>query len=151
MSSSPHLRESSPKWHFLAFFVSGTQFPFSVLQWTYIVYPAGLFSGLVSHIASSTIRYPRLISQISSGVAPGVGTIAAKTATSRPLDILPSLGASGAIYAAVTVTTLAFPETQISLIFPPTYPIPITYGVGGLLALDLIGAFRGWRSVPSFR
>ena len=59
--------------------------------------------------------------------------------------ILPSLGASGAIYAAVTLTAFAFPETEISLIFPPTNPIPIQWGVGGLVLLDVLGALRGWR------
>lgn len=64
-------------------------------------------------------------------------------------DILPSLGASGAIYAAVTLTALGFPDTQIALLIPPSFPIPIQYGVGGLVAIDMIGALRGWRYVKA--
>ena len=45
-------------------------------------------------------------------------------------SIKPSLGASGAIYATVTLTAMAFPEAHVSLIFPPTPPIPIQYAAG---------------------
>ena len=62
-------------------------------------------------------------------------------------SILPSLGASGAIYSCVIITALGFPEAQVSLFIPPTYPIPIQWGVGGLLALDITGVLRGGRFV----
>jgi hypothetical protein len=58
---------------------------------------------------------------------------------------LPSLGASGAIYSTVVMSTLAFPEAEVSLVFPPTPSFPIQYGVGGLVLLDCIGILRGWR------
>ena len=61
--------------------------------------------------------------------------------------VLPSLGASGAIYSAVVVTALAYPHSEVALIFPPTPPIPVQWGVGGLIALDCIGVIRGWRYV----
>lgn len=80
----------------------------------------------------------------SRAAAGGVGATAREAPT-----ILPSLGASGAIYAAVTYTALAFPETSISLLFPPTPPIPIQMGVGGFVLIDIIGALRGWRYVPN--
>lgn len=59
--------------------------------------------------------------------------------------ILPSLGASGAIYSTVIMSTLAFPEAEVSLVFPPTPSFPIQYGVGGMVLLDCIGILRGWR------
>lgn len=74
---------------------------------------------------------------------------AAAAATSKE-TILPSLGASGAIYAAVTLTAMAFPHTEIALMIPPSFPIPIQWGVGGLVAIDIIGALRGWRYVAQF-
>lgn len=77
-------------------------------------------------------------------------TLAAKTGVeegSRKTTILPSLGMSGAVYGAVTLTTCAFPDTEISLIIPPSYPIPIQYGVGALVTMDIIGVLRGWRFV----
>ncbi|GLB43363.1 putative rhomboid family protein [Lyophyllum shimeji] len=138
--AQPRQLESTAAWHFLAFFVS-----------------AGMFSGLVSHIVSAKFIYPRVVSQLASSANAGKrvdtwaaavaesskpATAAAKTATR---DILPSLGASGAVYAAVTTTALAFPESQVALFIPPSYPINIQYGVGGLVLLDIIGALRGWR------
>jgi len=71
---------------------------------------------------------------------------AGTAATKSPIkDILPSLGSSGAIYAAVTLTALAFPGLHIALIIPPSFPIPIQYGVGGMVLLDCIGIICGWR------
>ncbi|KAG0705596.1 hypothetical protein DFH29DRAFT_980840 [Suillus ampliporus] len=131
-----HQQEATAKWHFLAFFIS-----------------AGLFSGLVSHVAACKVLFPRLITQYTasaviknSPAAAAISSTAAKTATSTaPREILPSLGASGAIYAAVTVSALAFPDAQVSLIFPPFISIPIQAGVGGMVVLDMIGIVRGWR------
>ncbi|KAG2048076.1 hypothetical protein BDR06DRAFT_963174 [Suillus hirtellus] len=128
-------QEATAKWHFLAFFIS-----------------AGLFSGLVSHTAACKVLFPRLVNQFTasaviknSPAATAISSTAVKTATAAPREILPSLGASGAIYAAVTVSALAFPDAQVSLIFPPFVSIPIQAGVGGLVILDMIGIIRGWR------
>ena len=106
------------------------------------------------------MRYPRLIAQLSSSAnvtaktETWAGAVAASAASAtqaatkkKMVDILPSLGASGAIYAAVTMTALAFPDSQVALFIPPTYPINIQYGVGGLMMLDVIGIIRGWRLV----
>jgi len=123
------------------------------------IFPAGVFSGLVSHVVSAKFRFPRLVAQLASPAArttkteTWAGAVAAAssattTAAKRTIpDILPSLGASGAIYAAVTMTALAFPDSQIALFIPPSYPINIQYGVGGLMMLDMIGIARGWRCV----
>ncbi|KAF5383564.1 hypothetical protein D9615_003761 [Tricholomella constricta] len=138
--AAPKQLESSAAWHFLAFFVS-----------------AGLFSGLVSHVVSAKIIYPRVVSQLASSAntvkktdtwaaaVTASSQTAATTAKTATRDILPSLGASGAVYGAVTLTALAFPESQVALFIPPSYPINIQYGVGGLLLLDMIGVLRGWR------
>ncbi|KAG2071539.1 hypothetical protein BDR04DRAFT_1098000 [Suillus decipiens] len=130
-----HQQEATAKWHFLAFFIS-----------------AGLFSGLVSHVAACKVLFPRLVNQYTasaviknSPAAAAISSTVVKTATTAPREILPSLGASGAIYAAVTVSALAFPDAQIGLIFPPFVSIPIQAGVGGLVMIDMIGIVRGWR------
>ncbi|KAF8199109.1 hypothetical protein BJ912DRAFT_845165 [Pholiota molesta] len=135
--AEPEILESTSSYHFLAFFVT-----------------AGMFSGLVSHVVSAKFRFPRLVAQLAATV-PKTETWAAAVATStkalqhvpkkKVMDILPSLGASGAIYAAVTMTALAFPDSQVALFIPPSYPINIQVGVGGLLLLDCIGVLRGWR------
>lgn len=114
---------------------------------------AGLFSSVVSHVAATRILYPRLISQLSSTSAAVTATAAAaKPASSslfklaQPLkDILPSLGASGAIYAAVSLTALGFPDSEVSLIFLPGVLIPSQVAVGALVCVDMVGIFRGWR------
>jgi len=118
---------------------------------------AGMFSSLVSHIVSTKFRYPRLLAQVASSTATKskpetwAGAVAAASASKarsavRDLPgISAGLGASGAIYAAVTMTALAFPDSQVALFIPPSYPINIQYGVGGLMLLDTIGIIRGWR------
>lgn len=45
---------------------------------------------------------------------------------------------------------MAYPDTELALKIPPAFPIPIQYGVGTLLAVDILGALRGWRSVISY-
>ncbi|KAF8624024.1 hypothetical protein AX17_007230 [Amanita inopinata Kibby_2008] len=139
--ASPTMLESTAGYHFLGFFVS-----------------AGLFSGLVSHTVSTKLLYPKLVAQLGSpaGLARKTDTWAAAVSASAVQSkketvkqalssIRPSLGASGAIYSCVTMTALAFPESQVALFIPPTYPIPIQWGVGGIVALDIIGILRGWR------
>ncbi|KAH9931925.1 uncharacterized protein B0H18DRAFT_988672 [Fomitopsis serialis] len=136
------LREATPKWHFLAFFVS-----------------AGLFSNLVSHVAYSRITYPRW-SPVSDPCLPhlpavprpphdgasspkysGQNTPAANATENLP----PGIGASGVVYATLTVVALAFPDTDLALKIPPTFPLPITYALGSLIAIDVIGIWRAWR------
>lgn len=156
--AAPAQLEVSPSWHFLAFFVSGNlQASHLLPRLTFLA--AGLFSGLVSHVVATKFMYPRMVAKLSALSGPtkvdtwasavaSSSASAAKTAVSRP--ILPSLGASGAIYASVTLTALAFPGSQVSLMIPPSYPIDIQTGVGALVLLDIIGAARGWRSVSPY-
>lgn len=104
---------------------------------------AGLFSGLVSHTISARIAFPRLVSRLTKAKTQPVTTQSLQASVKE--KILPSLGASGAIYSAVVVTALAYPHSEIALLFPPTPPIPIQWGVGALIALDCVGVVRGWR------
>jgi len=101
---------------------------------------AGLASSLTSHLNTVLFRLPRLLRDLSHSAR--VSTASALAAHSA---VLPSLGASGAIYATLTLTSLAFPEASVSLIFLPFVPIKIGYGVAGMLAVDTLGLIRGWR------
>jgi rhomboid-like protein len=85
----------------------------------------------------------------AGAVAAASSSTAVKSAAavSKIPPILPSLGASGAVYAAATMTALAFPTAQIALLIPPSYPIDIQYGIGAVMMFDVIGIMRGWRSV----
>lgn len=156
--STSELQEATEIYHFYAFFIS-----------------AGLFSSLVSHVVSARFRFPRLVAQLArkppseatartsaaatltsslTSVAktppPVTGAVAAAEAATPAAAILPSLGASGAVYASVILSALAFPNAEVSLVFPPTGSIPIGYGVGGLLLLDCVGALRGWRIMDHY-
>jgi len=140
-----HLKESTATYHFLALYLS-----------------SGLFSALASHLVTSRLIYPRLVSKLVQShktATPGVidkissSLSSAAKSSARPAtetaavspSILPSLGASGAIYSTVVLATLAFPDAEVSLVFPPTPSFPIQYGVGGMVLLDCIGILRGWR------
>ncbi|KAJ1830552.1 hypothetical protein LPJ63_004858 [Coemansia sp. RSA 2711] len=64
---------------------------------------------------------------------------------SHPL-ILPSLGASGAVYGVVGATMMMFPRAQIALIFLPFIPMTISQAFPALLAYDFVGAVLGWKT-----
>ncbi|KAF7356624.1 Rhomboid domain-containing protein [Mycena venus] len=107
--------ESTTGYHFLAMFIS-----------------AGLVSSLASHMLRVRI-YDRIVASLSKMPGPIV----------RPI-VGSSLGASGAIYACVTIAAMAYPEATVSPIFIPI-GIPIRLGVGALAMMDVIGLIRGWR------
>ncbi|KZT07405.1 uncharacterized protein LAESUDRAFT_651213 [Laetiporus sulphureus 93-53] len=133
-----NLREATPRWHFLAFCTS-----------------AGLFSILVSHIAYARLTYPRLVSRLKSTA--GSSTASASSSFTPPRGRIASffskhtkevpiaLGASGVVYAAFTVVTLAYPDTDLAFKIPPTFPIPISFALCALLAFDFAGVIYGWR------
>lgn len=158
-----HLRESTASYHFLALYLSGGLF-FTIYMPSLKVISnaAGLFSSLVSHLVTTRILYPRLVSKlvqpdktgspgmmhkISSSLSSAAKSSARPTtdAAAAAPTILPSLGASGAIYSTVILSAFAFPDAQVALVFPPTPSFPIQYGLGGMVLLDCIGILRGWR------
>jgi rhomboid-like protein len=153
--SESRLQESTTQYHFLAYFVSGSLLRTPQEYTTNATTTAGLFSSLVSHIATARVRFPRAVKELASRAqskevleaeAKGLSRFSMLQKSSiTPSAILPSLGSSGAVYAALITTAFAFPDTQIGLIFPPTPPISIQTGVSALVVMDIIGALRGWR------
>jgi rhomboid-like protein len=101
---------------------------------------AGVFAGLGSHLASNLVRLPRLIRALRSPAQ-----LSPTHALAAHHALYPSLGASGAVYACLTMTALAYPDANISLIFLPMLAIPMPVGVLGMVAVDLFGIIRGWR------
>ncbi|RSH91515.1 hypothetical protein EHS25_009814 [Saitozyma podzolica] len=101
---------------------------------------AGLTSSLGSHLFTNLVRLPRLIRTLSSPAR-----LSSPQALAAHEAILPSLGASGAIYAALTLTACAFPDSNVGIIFVPFISFPIGLGVAGMVAVDLVGLIRGWR------
>ena len=97
---------------------------------------AGVFSMFGSH-ASAAIRLMRTRKRIPD--------------VSKARDaIMPSLGASGAVYGTLVLTALAMPETSIQLFFLPFLAAPIRWGAAGLMAMDTIGIVRGWRVLDHY-
>lgn len=86
------------------------------------------------------VRLPRLLRTLASPAR-----LSSAQALASHAAILPSLGASGAIYAALTVTACAFPDSNVGIILIPFISFPIWAGVGGMVALDLVGLIRGWQ------
>ncbi|XP_064394249.1 presenilin-associated rhomboid-like protein, mitochondrial isoform X2 [Halichondria panicea] len=56
-----------------------------------------------------------------------------------------SLGASGALMAVVSMVVFNNPDSVVYLIFLPFVPIPASWALGGVVALDAIGVIRGWQ------
>lgn len=116
---------------------------------------AGVFASLVSQIATARLRFPRAVKELTSRSGSKEVFEAERKGLTRfsmlqkssitPSAILPSLGASGAVYSTLVITALAFPDTLVGITLLPLPSFPIQYGVGGLVAMDIIGALRGWR------
>ncbi|PWY96992.1 hypothetical protein BCV70DRAFT_203259 [Testicularia cyperi] len=110
----PLVPEASRTPHFLSFFAT-----------------AGVFAATVSHIATS-IRFRRVAA--IRGIEHAMATVGRQR----------SLGASGAVYAALVMSACAFPDARVSLIFLPFVSMPIGYGVGGLVLVDMAGVVLRW-------
>ncbi|BGO91265.1 hypothetical protein NBRC10512_008243 [Rhodotorula toruloides] len=114
LMSTESLPRSTSRYEFLAFFVT-----------------TGLVASLASHAWFARRVAGRLLAQ-------GVPSSQVRQM------VLPSLGASGAVYAIVSLSALSFPSTSVSLIFLPFFPIPIGLATSALLLVDLVGLIRGW-------
>ena len=126
----PELKSTSAYWHALAFYLS-----------------AGTMASYIPHLVKILHYLPRTpVSEMTSWLnfqrAIG-GALPAEAV--RPLVLYGSLGASGAVYATVAISALAFPEAEVSLIFLPFLSFSIRTGVGAMVALDVLGVVRGWR------
>ncbi|CAG8547167.1 2127_t:CDS:2 [Funneliformis caledonium] len=58
-------------------------------------------------------------------------------------NIMPSLGASGAIFACLSACAIQYPDASVYLIFLPFFPIKISYALPTIMAFDLWGIFSG--------
>ncbi|GAA6021639.1 hypothetical protein JCM11491_001248 [Sporobolomyces phaffii] len=111
------LPRSTSRYEFVSFFVT-----------------AGLVSSFASHVWFSRVIAGRLLRHTAATTAPH----------QLRSSIVPSLGASGAVYSCLTLTALSFPDSNVSLIFLPFVPLPIGAATGALVAVDLVGLVRGW-------
>lgn len=58
---------------------------------------------------------------------------------------MPSLGASGAIYAVFFLGAMSYPEAQVGIIFLPFLTMPIKFAAGLMMLLDVVGIWRAWK------
>ncbi|KAL1919926.1 uncharacterized protein VTP21DRAFT_1858 [Calcarisporiella thermophila] len=59
--------------------------------------------------------------------------------------VLPSLGASGALFGCLSACAVQHPEASVYIIFLPFIPIKIGVALPCLMALDVVGLLRGWQ------
>ncbi|KAF9355744.1 hypothetical protein BGX26_006183 [Mortierella sp. AD094] len=59
--------------------------------------------------------------------------------------IIPSLGASGALFGCVSSTAYMYPDATVYIIFLPFLPIKIPMALGAMMGLDLVGIIRNWK------
>lgn len=109
------IAEASQTPHFLAFFAT-----------------AGVFAATVSHIVAA-VRFRR------------VSALHGLEMAKRTIGRQGSLGSSGAVYSALVMSALAFPDAKVGIIFLPFITLPIGIGVAGLVAADVAGIVLRWR------
>jgi rhomboid-like protein len=133
-----------------------------------------ILHGARDHLLESTSRFHFVAFFVSAGLFASLGShvFSNSFAFRRAAAAIPSLGASGAIYAAFTYLACSNPEGRIQLIFLPFFSMPIKFGAFAMVgasripkgraalisdknqppgifasqvAVDAIGLVRGWR------
>jgi rhomboid-like protein len=135
---------------------------------------AGLFSSLAAHIASVRLHLPRIAARLARNT-PTKPSVLSRVFPTRPaniklrdvslkgprdatpgsvgdrsLQVLPSLGSAGAIYACATLTALALPRApvpEVDEVAMPAHASRLPMGMVGLVAFDVVGAMCGWTCV----
>ncbi|KAG0313026.1 hypothetical protein BGZ99_009144 [Dissophora globulifera] len=64
--------------------------------------------------------------------------------------IIPSLGASGALFGCVSATAYMYPDASVYIIFLPFLPIKIPVALGAMMGLDLVGIIRNWKTFDHY-
>ncbi|KAF9570657.1 hypothetical protein EC968_001544 [Mortierella alpina] len=59
--------------------------------------------------------------------------------------VIPSLGASGALFGCVSSTAYMYPDASVYIIFLPFLPIKIPMALGAMMGLDLVGIIKNWK------
>ncbi|KAG1152063.1 hypothetical protein G6F37_000581 [Rhizopus arrhizus] len=87
---------------------------------------------------------------LSAGIGANVVSHACSLALRNSRPLMPSLGASGAIYSLVASTAILHPNSSISLIFLPMIPIKLGYALPALMGFDLAGILLRWKMFDHF-
>ncbi|CDZ98752.1 Integral membrane protease of the rhomboid family involved in different forms of regulated intramembrane proteolysis [Phaffia rhodozyma] len=129
LSSFPGMAESTAIYHLAAFYVA-----------------AGIFASLGSHLYVNLFTLPRFLSSLRQSALlhtplPRLSLLA----LARQTGNVPTLGASGALYAIFALSALSFPHASVGVIFLPFVSLPITWGFGAMIGFDILGLIRGWK------
>ncbi|KAL7413031.1 hypothetical protein BDY24DRAFT_390402 [Mrakia frigida] len=127
LSTYPGLTESTAIYHLGAFYLT-----------------AGILSSLLSHTIFNIFQLPRLLRAITSPTNP-ILTPSALSSLARKHNAVPSLGASGAIYAVFFLGAMSYPDAQVGIIFLPFLTMPIKFAAGAMMLLDVVGIWRAWK------
>ncbi|KAI9345410.1 hypothetical protein BD770DRAFT_397006 [Pilaira anomala] len=87
---------------------------------------------------------------LTAGVGANVVSHVCSLALRNSRALVPSLGASGAIYGLVASTAILHPNSSISLIFLPMIPIKLGYALPAIMSFDLAGIVFKWRMFDHF-
>ncbi|XP_055348643.1 presenilins-associated rhomboid-like protein, mitochondrial [Paramacrobiotus metropolitanus] len=110
--------------------------PFHLLCNMYVLWS---FSDAVMHMFG---QEQFLFFYISAGLFSGLFSLTNKMFRGIPQ---PSLGASGAIIAALAAVCTAFPDSRLSIIFLPMYTFSADSAVKALLLFETLGVLLKWR------
>ncbi|KAF9926138.1 Rho- GTP-binding protein RhoN [Linnemannia zychae] len=61
------------------------------------------------------------------------------------IKMIPSLGASGALFGCVSSTAYMYPDASVYIVFLPFLPIKIPVALGAMMGLDFIGILKNWK------
>ncbi|GAB5589509.1 hypothetical protein Unana1_04409 [Umbelopsis nana] len=87
---------------------------------------------------------------LTTGMAASSVSHVCGLAMRRVRPVLPSLGASGAIYGCLSATAILYPSASVYVVFLPFLPIKIGYALPALMGLDLAGILLRWRTFDHF-
>ncbi|KAI8085023.1 uncharacterized protein BX664DRAFT_266366 [Halteromyces radiatus] len=82
---------------------------------------------------------------LSTGVGANMISHTLSLAFRRSRALLPSLGASGAIYGLLSGTAYLEPQASVSLIFLPFIPIKLGYALPAMMGFDVAGILLKWK------
>ncbi|EOR01536.1 hypothetical protein E3P77_03117 [Wallemia ichthyophaga] len=80
---------------------------------------------------------------LSAGCMSNLASISATKYLQRSL--MPSLGASGAVYSTLVMSAYSNPDIKVNLIFLPFFGFPISTGVMAMVGFDVAGLLAGWK------
>jgi rhomboid-like protein len=87
---------------------------------------------------------------LSSGMIASCISHVVSLSFKRYQTIMPSLGASGAIFACFAACAIQYPDASVYLIFLPFFPIKISYALPAMMVFDLWGIISGMTMFDHF-